>query len=536
MPSVFRTSIAARSTAVILAIVAVAGLVFLAVAIPLTERQEDVRQQARLNELLDTVQRTVSIACFLSDKQLADEVAQGLLSNRTVSQVVVSAGNAQLAQRSKAAATPVGGVASSFPPGSLVRKIASPFNPNEIVGEIALVPDTAEIRSNVLDASGFTALLVLGQVIFIGLGVVVVVIRLITRPISRISARLHVLRAETGQKLEVPRGNETDEIGQLVRDVNSMADYLVNILNEERGLRVEREIGEKKFRAIFEHAHTGIFVIDKRGLLISYNPACAQLFGIPAGAASENRLPLLVDLIGEDRTQAPALIGRALAENETVSQDIKLDGKVGNPTRWINVVLTPIEGHRLQGVVNDITEQKRAAEAAQELATTDRLTGLGNRLAFDRKLEQMIDDTCHHSDRRFTLLMLDLDWFKQVNDTYGHKAGDQVLIKVARALGDAVRKTDFVGRFGGDEFVVLLDSTSREEMIEPIIRKVISGINQPFSIGNGKSAKIGASVGAAVFAGEITTKDELIHAADEAMYRAKEGGRNTYRFADKVSA
>lgn len=535
MPSVFRTSIAARSTAVILVIVVVAGLAFLALAIPLTERQEGVKQQARLNELLDTVQRTVSIACFLSDKQLADELAQGLLSNRTVSQVTVSAGGALLANRSKAAATAGDGAAWALPPGSLVRKIASPFNPSEIVGEIALVPDAAEIRSNVLDASGFTALVVMGQVIFIGLGVVVVVVRLITRPILRISARLHELRAETGQKLEVPRGNETDEIGQLVRDVNAMADYLVNILNEERGLRVEREIGEKKFRAIFEHARTGIFVIDKFGLLISYNPACAQLFGIPEETSSRNQLPLLIDLIGDDRTQAPALIDRAVAGNESVSEDIKLDGKAGTPTRWINVVLTPIEGHRLQGVVNDVTEQKRAEEAAQELATTDRLTGLGNRLAFDRKLEQMIDDTYRNPDRRFTLLMLDLDWFKQVNDTYGHKAGDQVLTNVARALEEAVRKTDFVGRFGGDEFVVLLDSTSRREIIESIIRKVISGINQPFSIGGGKSARIGTSVGAAVFEGEIATKDELIHAADEAMYRAKEGGRNTYRFADKIS-
>ena len=286
MTNLLRTSIAARSTAVILLIVGVVGLGFLAVAVPLTEKQESVKQQARLNELLDTVQRTVSIACFLPDKQLADEVAGGLLSNRTVSQVTVSAGNAVLAHRSKSgAAEPVNAAPPAFPAGTMVRKVLSPFNSNETVGEIALVPDAAEIRSNVLRASWFTALLLMGQVIFIGLGVAGVVMRLITRPISKISARLHELRAETGQKLDVPRGNETDEIGQLVRDVNAMVDYLVNILNEERSLLVQREIGEKKFRAIFEHAHTGIFLIDESGHLISYNRACARFHNIRCWAS-----------------------------------------------------------------------------------------------------------------------------------------------------------------------------------------------------------------------------------------------------------
>ena len=184
MTNIFRTSIAARSAAIILLIVGLVGLFLLALAIPLTEHEEEIKQQARLNELLDTVQRTVSIACFLSDKQLADEVARGLLSNRTVSQVTVIAGSVQLTNRSKVMSGPLASAGSSLPPGSLVRKIQSPFNADETVGEIALVPDAAEIRSNVLHASWFTALLIMGQVVFIGIGVVLVVIRLITRPIS----------------------------------------------------------------------------------------------------------------------------------------------------------------------------------------------------------------------------------------------------------------------------------------------------------------------------------------------------------------
>jgi diguanylate cyclase (GGDEF)-like protein/PAS domain S-box-containing protein len=309
-----------------------------------------------------------------------------------------------------------------------------------------------------------------------------------------------------------------------------MVDYLVNILNEERGLRGQIEIEERKFHAIFEHAHTGIFLIDESGLMISCNRACAQFFGIPESAAPEGRLPMFIDLLGENRGEVPALIGRAIAQNKSAGQDIKLAGKAGTPTRWVNMVLSPIADHRLQGVVNDITEHKRAEEAAQELAVTDRLTGLCNRLGFDRRLEQMVDECYRDPGRRFTMLMIDLDWFKQVNDTYGHQAGDEVLVQVARTLEKAVRKTDFVARLGGDEFVVLLESTFRRQIIELIIGKIISGIGQPIPIGDGKSARIGASIGAAIFEGETMTRDELVRRADEAMYRAKDGGRNTHRF------
>lgn len=533
MKKLLRTSIAARSTAIILLIVSAVGLGFLALAVPFTERQENVKQQARLNELLNTVQRTVSIACFLGDRQMADEVAQGLLSNLTVSEIIIAAGGSRIAKRSKAAdAGPASAATAALPPGTLVRNVVSPFNPDETVGSITLVPDAAEIRSNVTRASWFTALLLLGQIIFIGIGVVMVVIRLITRPISGVSARLHGLQVETGQKLDVPRGNETDEIGQLVHDVNAMIDYLVKILGEERSLRVQSEIGEKKFRAIFDHADTGIFLIDESGLLMSCNPAFAQFFDMPGLAAAEGPRPMFIDLVGEHREEISALISRAIAENKSVGQDIKLDGKTGAPARWVNVVFSPIADHRLQGVVNDITERKRNEDAAQELAVTDHLTGLGNRLGFERKLEQMLDASYRRPNHRFTLLMLDLDWFKQVNDTYGHQAGDDVLIHVARLLEKTVRKSDFVGRLGGDEFVVLLESTFQREIIEPIIGKIIIGIGQPIPIGEGKSVNVGASVGATVFE-DTVTKDELIRRADEAMYHAKENGRNTYRFFEK---
>ncbi|MEO8674638.1 MAG: sensor domain-containing diguanylate cyclase [Casimicrobiaceae bacterium] len=532
MTGLFRTSIAARSAVVIVSIVAVVGLGFLALAIPLAQQEKSAEQQNRIQEYLDIVQNTVAIACYVSDKKLADEVARGLISTRTVIEVTIRAGNVELAHRKDTLAADSPDTIFSGPrPDVVVRKIASPFNSEEIVGEIVLVPDAAEIRDIVVRQSWFTALLLSGQVALVGLGVVLVVIGFVTRPISTISAKLHELHVEMGQKLGVPRGNETDEIGQLVRDVNVMADRVVKNLNEERELRIQREIGEKKLQAIFEHAHTGLFVIDEAGLLISYNPACARFFGLPEADPSKGPLPMFMDLVGKNRDTAHALIDRAIAENKSTDQDIKFDGKAGKPTRWVNVVLTPIRDQQMQGVVNEITERKRAEVTAQALAVTDSLTGLPNRLGFERNLELLVDDCRDHAGNHFAMLMLDLDRFKEVNDTYGHKAGDDVLIQVARTLEKSVRRTDFVGRLGGDEFVVLLASTSDRAIIETIMRKIISGIGQPIPIEGGNYAKVGVSIGAAVFDCDITSRDDLIARADEAMYRAKEGGRNTFRFS-----
>jgi diguanylate cyclase (GGDEF)-like protein len=531
MPSFLRTSIAARSAAIILALVGLIGAGFFLVAIPLTERQESARQQERLNGLLDTVQRTVSIACFLSDRQLADEVAQGLLANRTVGAVTVSAGGVRLAHRANPAA---GGAANALPAtpaaGILVRQVMSPFNPAEVVGEISLVPDADEIRSIVRQDTRWIALLLAVQLVVIGLSLVAVVVHLVVRPISRISARLHELRAEHGQKLAVPQGNETDEIGQLVHDVNAMVDKLVAILNQERTLRLQREIDERKFRAIFDNANTGIFLVDASGRLNSWNPAFAHFFALAEVAPPAGPWPAFADLLGAQRLLAADLLARCVEHDRSVGREFKLEAGAGMPTRWINVVLSPVEDGRLQGVANDVTEQKRAEESAQQLAASDPLTGLGNRLGFERRLEQLVDRCYRDPAQRFALLMLDLDWFKQVNDTYGHPAGDEVLVQVARRIEKAVRQSDYVARVGGDEFAVLLDAAPRRDIIERVIGKIIAGIGAPIAVGAGLSAIVGASVGAAVFSGVTQSKADLIRRADEAMYRAKKDGRNRFCF------
>jgi diguanylate cyclase (GGDEF)-like protein/PAS domain S-box-containing protein len=527
MTGVLSTSLAARSTILLLFIVALVGLGLLLIAVPLTQQQEKDRQDTRLRGLLLTVQDAASIACFLSDKQLADEIAEGLLKNQTVREVVIRAGTVELAHRERNSLSHNRTDPTSTP---LRRQLESPFTPGEVVGDITLVPDAGEIARNVQRSTRFITLLFIVQVAVTGLGGALVVIRLIARPITNLSSELHELRAESGQKLAIPRGNEADEIGQLVRDVNTMADHVVSALNQERQLRQEQEIESQKFRAIFEHADTGIFLIDAAGIVISGNPAFAGLFNIPEPAMHSRDGLKLIDLVGEHASVVSDLIARCAEENQPLNLDLKLSGKPGMPARWVSVVLSPIEGGRMQGVANDVTQHKLAEESAQQLAATDHLTGLGNRLGLERRLQEMIEQGYRRPRSGFTLLMMDLDRFKQVNDTHGHKAGDEVLITVARRLEHVVRKTDFVGRLGGDEFVVLLTATMEPHIIETINQKIIAAIDQPISIDAGGSVQVGVSIGAASFGDPAPTRDELIRRADTAMYAAKQAGRNTYRF------
>ena len=364
--SLLRTSIAARSTAIIVAIVGCVGLVLLAFTVQLAASRERAVQQTRLSELLDVVQPTVAIACFLSDKNLADEIARGLLKYRSIKRVSVHAGSALLADRSRQGSVGGDPLAPPEPPGAtLVRRIMSPFNANEAVGEIALVPDPVEISANVLQAAWFAAIPIAAQVVITGLGVVIIVIRLITRPISRISARLHELRAEAGQKLEVPKGNELDEVGRLVSDVNALADGLVHMLNavhqNERLLSEAQRLG-----------HVGSWYSDMTGR-VSWSAELYRIYGV-----SESFLPTDESVLGLIHPDDRADMKAWLADCALGHKPRELEYRVSLPAGTLrhfrchgDVAIDAESGKvHMAGTVQDITEEKRIERMKSEFVST----------------------------------------------------------------------------------------------------------------------------------------------------------------------
>ncbi len=164
------------------------------------------------------------------------------------------------------------------------------------------------------------------------------------------------------------------------------------------------------------------------------------------------------------------------------------------------------------------------------MAVTDSLTGLGNRRGLSQRLQSAVRIYRSDPGYRCTLIMLDLDRFKIANDTFGHAVGDLVLQHVGGLLTELVRKADYVARLGGDEFVVLLDGPVRRVDVEQIVSRFLKRVNEPIVIDAETRVLIGASLGVAVLGEDAGTEDALLHMADSAMYRAKQAGRNCYRF------
>ncbi len=181
-----------------------------------------------------------------------------------------------------------------------------------------------------------------------------------------------------------------------------------------------------------------------------------------------------------------------------------------------------------RGSAKDVTEGRATRRDAQRLAQYDTLTGLANRHRINRRLDSTLRNN-RNAKRSCALMMLDLDRFKQVNDTLGHPAGDELLKQVAARLGNVLGSDAEIGRLGGDEFLVILPDQDDRGDLGQLATRLIQMVAQPYSI-NGSRAIIGVSLGIAVAPYDGLDAEELIKAADLALYAAKGGGRGQYRF------
>jgi diguanylate cyclase (GGDEF)-like protein/PAS domain S-box-containing protein len=173
----------------------------------------------------------------------------------------------------------------------------------------------------------------------------------------------------------------------------------------------------------------------------------------------------------------------------------------------------------------DITQMKQHETEIANIAYHDILTGLPNRLLLFDRLKQSLAQA-ERSKRMLAVCYLDLDGFKPINDNYGHQAGDQLLIEIANRMQATVRSNDTVGRLGGDEFVLLLTDLENEDEFQLVVERLSHAINQPISLGESIHVKVGVSIGITVFPTDSDDPDILLRHADQAMYYAKQSGRN----------
>jgi diguanylate cyclase (GGDEF)-like protein len=177
------------------------------------------------------------------------------------------------------------------------------------------------------------------------------------------------------------------------------------------------------------------------------------------------------------------------------------------------------------GIAMDITERKAAEEVIRKLAFYDRMTGLPNRRMMEDRLGQLIA-LAKREERKLSLLFIDLDKFKAVNDQHGHEAGDWLLAQVASRMRSVLRESDTASRIGGDEFVILLPDAGNAEDAVVVAEKIRLILEQPFVMDNGVTLFISSSIGVVIYPDLADNLRDLLRYGDEAMYRAKRGGRN----------
>ena len=287
---------------------------------------------------------------------------------------------------------------------------------------------------------------------------------------------------------------------------------------------------EQRFRNLFQHAADSIVIADCTLRIIAANERACSNFGY----TEEEFLGLQVQDIDSGYAYGPEL-GQALDDGQT--RLLRIDKLRKDGTVFpADVHISRFEdGGKVffQAIIRDVTEREEAQNRLQQLATHDTLTGLPNRALLNERMQALLD-TCPRNGAVATMF-LDLDRFKEVNDSFGHEFGDVLLCEVAARLRRVIRPSDVIARLGGDEFVIAAHCPSGRAAATGIADKLLDVLTTPIAIA-GQDVTIGASIGISLFPLDAPTKEQLFQAADTAMYRAKAAGRNRARFFEAEMA
>ncbi|CAA6603459.1 PAC domain protein [Rhodospirillaceae bacterium LM-1] len=316
-------------------------------------------------------------------------------------------------------------------------------------------------------------------------------------------------------------------------------DYLVkgrsdgDVLRRAIRYAIERQRIEEAMRlseAVFKNVDTGIFVTDPSGTIIRINPAFTRITGYENDEIIGQTSGILKSGVQDDNFYDE--MWDRLRDVGHWEGEIWNRRKTGNIyPEWLRIDAVQDAVGRLTNYVatfTDITFRKEIENQLRLQATHDTLTGLPNRYLFtDRLLHALAQ--ADRATQKAALLFVDLDGFKEVNDCYGHAAGDQLLIEVAQRLQALVRASDTVARLAGDEFTLILSGVIKSQDARIVAEKVVETLSKPFKLKECE-ASVSASVGIALYPDDATDSDKLLIAADAAMYAIKQKGKNGYGF------
>lgn len=332
--------------------------------------------------------------------------------------------------------------------------------------------------------------------------------------------------------------NASNKIIDQIRNVNAYGfiekgmDITALLATIEMALKlhaVKEEIKEKEsiLNAVINSTRDALIMIDNLGAVTLWNPAAEQLFGYTKEEMLGKELHrLVVNDESDYQAYKMNINSNKITDNYETIKELKARHKNGHEID-VEISISALninENNYFVGLVRDVSERVKAREALEKLSVTDFLTNTYNRRYFIKKLEEEIERS-KRTGRDFSLAMLDVDWFKTINDRFGHNAGDHVLKSIADFIKNRIRSADCLARWGGEEFMILLTDTSiiKAHGLLEELRQGISKISIP-GVDN-----FTGSFGAVGYTPDDTA-DTMVHKADNMMYEAKSAGRNCIRY------
>lgn len=319
-----------------------------------------------------------------------------------------------------------------------------------------------------------------------------------------------------------------DENYQPTRMIGAMSDF-----TERKRAEDALKESEEKYRDVIENAHDIIYTIDLDGKFTSLNAAGQRLLGYSLDEACQKTIYSLVPpnhekIINKMMNQKIGSSRRTDIEIDFLNAEgDRLTFEVSN--RVVFQEMIPVG---IQGIARNISERKWAEEQLRFNAMHDSLTSLPNRTLLLNQLRQAIARKYRNNDFKYAVLFLDIDRFKVINDSLGHLVGDKLLIGFAETLKNCVRTIDTVSRFGGDEFVLLLEDVGSLADAIQVAQRVLNSLSVPFKI-DGDDIFTSTSIGITFSETGYKLPEEVLRDADTAMYRAKSSGKNCYQIFDQ---
>ncbi len=344
-----------------------------------------------------------------------------------------------------------------------------------------------------------------------------VVLRLL-QPLERLRRQVHQIRRQR-LGIEALQIERRDEIGDLSRDFYSL-------VAEREIAEAQTRDSERRLKLLTDHVPVVIVYIDREHRYQFINATFEKWFG---RSHKESMMQSIREVLGEEAYQLREAYLRRAFSGEEVEYEFTIDGEGEAGRRAFQTSYVPDVGESgavegVYGLIHEITKTKAVHTALQFAAATDTLTGIANRRRFDEQLVQSMQRT-RVARAPMALAYLDIDRFKAINDSLGHKTGDEVLKEFAARLMRSVRASDLVARLAGDEFVIIFEGVNGAAEVRQIGAKIVDAIRQPFELASGP-LPVTTSVGIAIFREGALTPAQLLDLADQALYAAKGQGRD----------